>query len=468
MNATPDASAAKTGRGWPGYNTIWRWHFYAGLFCLPFILWLPVTGAIYLFKPQIENWLERPYDQLAVKGAPATPQAQVAAALATVPGSVLNAYILPETPESAVRVLVGQGKELYRVYVHPVTLEILSKEREDERLMRMMFYLHGELLLGNPGSMLVELAASWTIVMILTGIYLWWPRNTRGLAGIVYPRIGRSGRTFWRDLHAVTGLWVSLFVLFLLISGLPWTKFWGSTLKEMRQLGSATVVRLDWTTGRSSEIADRVEMNTQIARHAGHDGGHGAPTGEAAPAAPDYSAIDRLVATVQPLQLAAPVLIAPPSRRSPDWTARAENENRMLRSNLVLDGASGAIKTRKDFAQWPLIDRMIGIGVAAHEGQLFGWPNQLLGLFTAIGLVLMAVSSAVMWWRRRAPGTLGAPQPNGLRPRSSLSLVVTVVIMAILLPLFGLSAILVAISERWVLRRIPSLRDFLGLNGVAA
>jgi uncharacterized iron-regulated membrane protein len=43
------------------YRTIWRWHFYAGLFVMPFILILSVTGAIYLFKPQIDRWEERKY-----------------------------------------------------------------------------------------------------------------------------------------------------------------------------------------------------------------------------------------------------------------------------------------------------------------------------------------------------------------------------------------------------------------------
>ena len=42
------------------YRAVWRWHFYAGVFCIPFVLWLACTGAIYLFKPQIERWLDRP------------------------------------------------------------------------------------------------------------------------------------------------------------------------------------------------------------------------------------------------------------------------------------------------------------------------------------------------------------------------------------------------------------------------
>jgi uncharacterized iron-regulated membrane protein len=461
------SSAASTAaaRGWPGYSTIWRWHFYAGLLCLPFILWLPVTGAIYLFKPQIETWLDRPYENLAVTGKRASPSAHITAALAAVPGAVLNAYILPDMPQSAVRVLVGQGRELHRVYVHPETLEILKLEREDQRLMRLLFHLHGELLLGNPGSMVVELAASWTIVMIITGLYLWWPRNAQGLAGVIYPRVGRSGRTFWRDLHAVTGLWVSFFVLFLLISGLPWAKFWGSTLKDLRQFGSAAVVRLDWTTGRSSELADRVEMNASVAPagHAGHGAEHGG-----APSAPDYTVIDRMVATVGPLQLAAPVLLSPPSKRSPEWTARSDHPNRMLNSKLVLDATTGAVKSRRDFADSSLLDRAIGIGVSAHEGQLFGWPNQLLGLLTAIGLVLMAVSSAVMWWRRRAPGTLGAPQAVPARARPTIALLVIMGMLGMLLPLFGISAIVVACIERWCLRRLPAACRFLGLAQAAA
>ena len=41
------------------YRIIWRWHFYAGLFCLPFIVVLSLSGMVYLFKPQIDAFLDR-------------------------------------------------------------------------------------------------------------------------------------------------------------------------------------------------------------------------------------------------------------------------------------------------------------------------------------------------------------------------------------------------------------------------
>ena len=68
------------------YRAIWRWHFYAGLFVVPFILLLALTGAIYLFKPQLDAWQERDWRGLPVAGA-VTPDAQLKAALAAVPGA---------------------------------------------------------------------------------------------------------------------------------------------------------------------------------------------------------------------------------------------------------------------------------------------------------------------------------------------------------------------------------------------
>jgi hypothetical protein len=97
------AAASSERQSWFNYRTIWRWHFYAGLFCIPFVIWLSITGSIYVFKPQIERFLDRPYDSLNVTGKRATADAQVKAALAAVPGSSLHYYELPRTPESASR-----------------------------------------------------------------------------------------------------------------------------------------------------------------------------------------------------------------------------------------------------------------------------------------------------------------------------------------------------------------------------
>jgi uncharacterized iron-regulated membrane protein len=64
------------------YRALWRWHFHAGLFCIPFVLVLALTGSIYLFKPQIDAFADRRMDSLQATGKRASADAQIAAALA--------------------------------------------------------------------------------------------------------------------------------------------------------------------------------------------------------------------------------------------------------------------------------------------------------------------------------------------------------------------------------------------------
>ena len=161
--------------------------------------------------------------------------------------------------------------------------------------------------------------------------------------------------------------------------------------------------------------------------------------------------------------LLPPVLIAPPARGATHWTAKSNTPNRPWRVNLVVDGATGDIVSREDFNDKHLIDQIVSTGIAAHEGQLFGWPNQLLGLLTAGGLILMSVSGVILWWKRREQGVLGAPKV-ALSPRVSWGLITLIVLFGVYLPLFGTSLIAVFLVERLILRRIPGVHHWLGLQ----
>ena len=109
------------------WRALWRWHFHAGMFCIPFVIVLALTGSIYLFKPQLDALADRDVDSLRVSGHPAHAEAQIAAALASLPGSKLFVYEIPREADDAVRVHLyapdGTGRI---VYVHPESLAILK------------------------------------------------------------------------------------------------------------------------------------------------------------------------------------------------------------------------------------------------------------------------------------------------------------------------------------------------------
>ena len=115
----------------------------------------------------------------------------------------------------------------YPAFVNPHTGEYLGSVPSTHWIAGLSRGLHGGWPIKPWGSYLLELGACWAIVMILTGLYLWWPRGARGLAGVLYPRLRSGSRIFWRDLHATVGIYISVIVLAFLCTALPWTTLWG-------------------------------------------------------------------------------------------------------------------------------------------------------------------------------------------------------------------------------------------------
>jgi uncharacterized iron-regulated membrane protein len=413
------------------YRGLWRWHFHAGLFCIPFLLVLAITGSIYLFKPQIDAFADRGVDSLQITGQRATGEAQIAAAIASRPGSKIFSYEIPRQADDAVRVhLYSEDGTGRIVYLHPETLAVLKTIPHTSRLTEILKTIHGELFAGRWGSTLVELAASWAIVMLITGLYLWWPRETHGAGGVIYPRLGCGRRVFWRDLHAVTGIWVSTLAMFLLISALPWTTVWGAGFDKARAL-AAPAEEKDWSSGRADE-------------HAAHL--HDMQAAGAALTTP--VTLDEIVIRANALRLDPPVRIYLPSEHQPFWKIRSETQNIPRVREIELDARTGEPLRERNFGDRPMMDRVVGVGIAAHEGQLFGPANQALGLFTALGLITLCVSAIVMWWRRRPGGRLGVPAPPVPEFRIGMALGIAIVALGIFLPMLGVALILLWIFDR--------------------
>lgn len=417
------------------YRTIWRWHFYAGIFSIPFVIILALTGAIYLFKPYYEHWQERDYRGLQITGEALAPNQQISVALAAVEGGKLLSYRLPQAADEAVLIKV-QGDTNWMVFVNPYTGAVLAKERSDEQLMNIVKTIHGELLLGTVGSILVELAACWAIVLIITGLYLWWPRNAQGMAGIIYPRLRDGSRTFWRDIHAVTGIWISALALFLLVTGLPWALVWGAALKEVRTVDFSK--QQDWTQSRAQE----------------HDHWR-------AQASDTFNLTPEVLVAAQQLKLPPPVELSVASAHHISWKASSQTGNRPARADVWLNG-DGSIEKQSGFAEKKLIDRAIGVGIAAHEGYLFGWFNLLLGVLTCAGLILISVSGFILWRKRKPDSVLGAPP--AMPARVGFAVVAITLGLAIFLPLLALSLVALLILEFVLLRRVSGVSQWLGLS----
>jgi uncharacterized iron-regulated membrane protein len=458
------------------YRTLWRWHFYAGLLVLPFVIVLALSGTAFLFKPQVERWEERAFRDLPTAGAVSASR-QVDAALAAFPDAQFHSYRLPQAPGDAAMVhLALDDGSMRDVFVAPDG-KVLGDFNSATRLIEVARRLHSQLLVGERGSYVVELAACWAIVMVVTGLFLWWPRG-RGPAGVLWPRRG----AMLRDLHAVTGFWVSTLALVLLLTGLPWTSVWGNAFGAVRAQMGWVKGAPQWSTGAAPVAANEAHAGhppgsaqhagqdpaSTVDAHASHD--HGAMHADHAPPR-DLARLDEVVAKTAREPLAFPTVVLAPGAAlfgppTSAWTATSLVQNRPLGLTLTFDADTGAQLSREAFADRHPIDRVIGYGLAWHEGALFGAINQVIGVLTAAALVTLGITGFLMWRRRRPAGELGAP-PLPADARKPAIVAVAILVLAALLPLLAASLLLLWMIDRVLPLVSPGAAAWLGIRRTA-
>ncbi|GGN09356.1 membrane protein [Lentzea pudingi] len=383
---TTTAAPSRTSFAWRGLFL--RLHFYAGVLVGPFILIAALTGVLYALTPQLESWIYS--DQLRV---PATAQQlplskQVDAALATSPqGSLVAVRPAPE-PGATTRVLFsekGLGESERRaVFVDPgtgrVTGDLVVYGSSGVLPLRTTLdHLHRNLMLGEPGRLYSELAASWLGVVALGGLVLW---------------VSRARKSKRIRAHGLIGVWVLAGALFLSATGLTWSAYAGENVAMLR-----TAVGWSTPTLKMSGAGE------------GH-GDHG-PDISPSPSTGGPGEIDEVFGAARGAGLDAKgIEISLPAEAGSAWKV-AEIEKGLPSQGDAVAVQGGNVVGELRFDDFPLGAKLTRWGIDAHMGMLFGWPNQVVLLLIGCGLIASVVLGYRMWWKRRPTSGFGRPTPRG-------------------------------------------------------
>ena len=448
------------------HRLLWRWHFYAGLFVMPLLLVLAITGTLYCFQPQIEPLL---YHDRMVVDARAEPrlsrQVLLAKAAAAVPSDAVptTAVINSDPRRSAEFVFRLQSGSSESIYLNPYTGDVLGKLSVENRLMKQIRNLHRGLMLGKTGEILMELAGCWTLVMIGTGIALWWPkaRQTSQQGGRFVPRLSSSkGRAWWRELHAVGGAWLALGALFFVLSGLPWSSTWGKQFKAL-----ATSAQLGYPQGAwgrahvHSATPKMLAMNMADPSMAGMKmddlplpqtpwavGATQVPH-STADAADATIPLDKVVALAAQAGVRDGYDIALPTTAEGVYTVSYFPADPEAERTLHIDRYSGQILSDIAYRDYGRVAKWISYGTSLHMGRYFGVANQILASLISLGLAAMSVSGFVMWRKRKPGRAIGAPSRPQLDPPMR-AWVSGLTALGIVFPMMGLTMLIVWISDR--------------------
>jgi uncharacterized iron-regulated membrane protein len=445
------------------FRAFWRWHFYASFLVIPILLVLSVTGLIYLFRFQLEPLLHPDLMTVSAPSGTAIQQPyanQLAAVERAYPDATVVSMSEPrEDGRSTVFSVTTEDGAARDVFVNPYGAEVLGSLDPDRTVSGIAVLLHGELMSGTVGDLVIELGACWAIVMALTGYYLFvrgWKARRRRLAK------GAAGARL-RSRHGVVGAVVGVGLLFLLVSGLPWTGLWGAKVQELATAQGSSLwsedhgalsdptssldeslphshsVEVPWGMGESEVPRSRVPEDGEEGRNVAN--------------------LDTAVLAAADAGLRHPMTIALPADEEGVFSVigyafDAPSDERTVH----VDRYGGEVVSTYGFDDYPVLAQVVAQGIGLHEGRSFGTWSMVGTTLMCLAIVFSCISGPLMWWRRRPSrsGSMGAPR--GRMPlRASPLLLVGLVALGILLPLFGLSVLAILLLDQLVVRRVPAL-----------
>lgn len=177
------------------------------------------TGALLVFETEIVSAMHPARSHVAVGTTRLNADVLVASAAQSSGGTpeVVTAY---DDPAYALKVVMSNGTQ---VYVDPYTARVVDTHVGGERFFEVTEAVHRRLLAGEIGRGIVGAATVCFVVILLSGVVIWWPRTLHTLrAHLTFKHpTGWKRRNY--DLHVVLGIYATLVLLVVGATGLVWS-----------------------------------------------------------------------------------------------------------------------------------------------------------------------------------------------------------------------------------------------------
>lgn len=487
------------------YFTVWRWHFYAGMFVAPFLIILACTALGMLL---LSSTVGRDSDRLTISVPESTMTAPVATqaknALNTLPDSTLIKYTAPREVDTVALFQVKSADHDNIVAVNPYTADVIESTPANSNLYYTFYNIHSDLLIGKVGDYLLETTASLTILMILTGWYLWWQKR-KSLKAMLIPddhTNRQQKRSFFRTIHATLGSWISVLLLFFCITGMAWAGVWGERVVQAWSqfpAGKWGVAPMPLSIDPSHEHHAGMDMDdADAAPHV-----HGAtpeivPThgsvlnsgktkdvpwvleltpmpvsgttrGEKGIAPNIPIMIDTVDRFAREIGFVGRYQLNLPQGHTGVWTLSQDSMGYDMQSptadrTVHIDRYSGNVLADIRYDDYNAFGKFMAAGTAIHMGTL-GWWSVLANVLFCLSVIAICVTGYVMWWQRRPRGI---SESRGLNPPArglSLSVwwpfTIPLLVVAIIFPTAIIAIVIIALLDFLVISRVDFLQKLL-------
>lgn len=389
----------------PSFIKKWsaKLHLWFGLSVGIIVFIVSLSGTLYVFKDEIQGILRKDAvyikdETIAQQPLPILVLKKKVAQTLSEKYPVTSVEIPLDKKKSYKFLLYEKDKNAWNyfdevkinklVYVNPYNGEILGVYNEKYDLFPILKAIHWSLLLkADWGKYVVGIPTVLFIIMLITGIILWWPKNKNVRKGRL--RFNWKDVRTWKrknyDLHNILGFYASFIALIMSLSGIyfsfPWVKnAFNLALSGSPELPKEKEIKSpDSASSVSKYVFDLTAQETK--KRYGASSSFRIPLNGKNKKGKDLKNI--------------PV------------TVYGEDGRFAVRSQVVFDKYSGELLMNKPHQQLTNAEKYTNANYDIHTGSYFGIFGKILWFVTGLVCTSLPITGFLIW--------LGKKKKKGIR-----------------------------------------------------
>ncbi len=377
-------------------------HLWLGLGSGIIVCFLGITGCILAFERELEN-ATQPYRFVTNRQMPVlAPSVLQDIAVKQLPGKKLHSVSYEPGKASVASFYNGDPEYYYLLFLDPYTGKVLKIKDMDHDFFRIVINGHFYLWLPpKTGQPIVASATLVFVVLIITGIVLWWPRNKAARKQRFRVKLNAKWRRTNYDLHNVLGFYMSWVIIFIAFTGLVWGFEWFAKTVYWTASGGKQAIAFEETLSDTTSMIRRSNI----------------------------PAIDQVWLNIRREQLAFSGLMEvhiPENEKSsveialnPDsktyWKADYRYFDQYTFKELEVKHAYGKLKDTK------VADKITRMNYDIHVGAIAGLPGKILAFCSSLICASLPVTGLLIWWGRKKKSKKGNAAQAGVKPAPAVS-----------------------------------------------
>lgn len=358
-------------------------HLILGLIIGTIIIIVSLTGCIYAFQNEIQN-LTQSYRFVTKQTDSFLPPGQLKEiAQKQLPGKIAHSIRYGKKDQATVVGFYGNNPDYYYlVYLNPYTGNVLKVK--DMHSDFFHFILDGHFYLWLPpaiGKPTVAIATLCFVVMLISGIILWWPKNKAASK----QRFRVNWNAKWRrknyDFHNVLGFYSSWILIFIAITGLVWGFEWFS--KSLYWITSGGKPLVKWSPAHSDTTKAVKKNHLSSVDYIWEQTTMAAPTAES-------------VEVDFPDDKQGVIGITTNSHASTYWKTDNRFYDQYTLKEIFVKHPYGRFDSQLSTA-----DKIRRMNYDIHVGAVLGLPGKFLAFFVSLICASLPITGFIIWYGRR-------------------------------------------------------------------